>query len=263
MKIGVIGLGLIGGSILQALSAHHEMYAVSTSSALDASLYGKTSSEYEILSECEVVFVCRPMDKINETLLALNDIVSEDTIVTEISSVKSFVTKEGLKYKLISTHPMAGSEKTGFSASDINLFKGAKWVIECENSTLEELIKEMGATPVLCSNEEQDKACAMISHFPLLASIVLFDIARDNKYAKLLAASGFRDMTRLASGSAQMSVDFIKYNTENINQVCELFIEKLNNLKNLSGDEKMKLFEEIQKQRLEMYDNEGKNTTTL
>ena len=60
-----------------------------------------------------------------------------------------------------------------------------------------------------------------------------------------------------------MSLDFMKYNAENINEICELFVEKLNNLKNLPDNEKMKLFEEIQKQRLEMYDNEGKNTTTL
>ena len=263
MKIGVIGLGLIGGSILQALSANHEMYAVSASSACKATLYAKTSTEYDILAECEVVFVCRPMDKINETLFALNNVVSEDTIVTEISSVKNFIVRDALKYNLISTHPMAGSEKTGFSAANIELFRGAKWVIERENSILEGLIKEMGAIPVLCSNEEQDKACATISHFPLLASIALFDMARDSKYAKLLAASGFRDMTRLASGSPQMSLDFMKYNAENINKACEMFIDQLNSLKNLPDDEKIKLFEEIQKQRLEMYDNEGKNTTTL
>lgn len=263
MKIGVIGLGLIGGSILKALSKNHEMYAVSATSAQEASLYAKTSTNYDILANCEVVFVCRPMNKINETLKALNDIVSENAIVTEISSVKNFIARDNLKYNLISTHPMAGSEKTGFVSSDVNLFKGAKWVVERDCKILEDLISEMGATPVICSNEEQDKACATISHFPLLASIALFDIIKDEKYSKLLAASGFRDMTRLASGSPQMSLDFMKYNSENINKTCELFIEKLNNLKNLPDDEKMKLFEEIQKQRLEMYDNEGKNTTIL
>ncbi len=263
MKIGVIGLGLIGGSILQALSKNHEMFAVSASSAVEASIYAKTSTEYEILSECDVVFVCRPMNKINETLLALNGVVSKNTIVTEISSVKNFILHDGLKYNLISTHPMAGSEKTGFKAANIHLFEGTKWVMERENAILEELIKEMGAIPVVCSNKEQDEACAMISHFPLLASIVLFDMARDNKYAKLLAASGFRDMTRLASGSPEMSLDFMKYNAENIDKACDKFIEKLNNLKKMPNDEKMKLFEEIQKERLEMYDNEGKNTTIL
>lgn len=263
MKIGVIGLGLIGGSILQALSKNHEMRAVSASSAVEASIYAKTSTDYEILKDCDVVFVCRPMNKINETLLALNDVVSKNAIVTEISSVKNFILQDGLKYNLISTHPMAGSEKTGFKAANVHLFEGAKWVMERANETLEELIKEMGAIPVVCSNKEQDAACAMISHFPLFASIALFDMARGNKFAKLLAASGFRDMTRLASGSPEMSLDFMKYNTENINKACDEFIEKLNNLKNLPDDEKIKLFEAIQKERLEMYDNEGKNTTIL
>ncbi len=263
MKIGVIGLGLIGGSILKCLSKSHEMFGVSASSVDEASLYAKTSTRFDILSSCDVVFVCRPMNKINETLQALNNVVSPNTLVTEISSVKNFVLRDGLNYELISSHPMAGSEKTGFSASNIHLFEGAKWVLEKHNDVFEELIKEMGATPVVCSNEEQDKACAAISHFPLLLSIALFDEARNNDFAKLLASSGFRDMTRLASGSPQMSLDFMKYNADNINKTCEKFIEKLNNLKNLSDDEKMKLFEEIQKQRLEMYDNEGKNTTTL
>lgn len=263
MKIGVIGLGLIGGSILQRLSKNHQMYAVSASSATEASLYAKTSMEYEILSDCEVIFVCRPMNKINETLLALNGIISENAIVTEISSVKNFILRDNLKYNLISSHPMAGSEKTGFASANVNLFEGAKWVIERECEILKNLILEMGATPVVCSNEEQDKACAAISHFPLFMSIALFDMTQGDKYAKLLAASGFRDMTRLAAGSPEMSFDFMKYNADNINSVCELFIEKLNNLKNLPDDEKMKLFREVQKQRLEMYDNEGKNTTTL
>ncbi len=263
MKIGVIGLGLIGGSILKSLSKNHDMYAVSASSAAEASLYAETSDNYEILSDCEVVFVCRPMNKINETLVKLNGIVSESAIVTEISSVKNFILRDNLKYNLISTHPMAGSEKTGFSASDIHLFEGAKWVVERECKILEDLICEMGATPVVCPNEEQDIACATISHFPLFASIALFDSMRGNKYAKLLAASGFRDMTRLACGSPEMSLDFIKYNAQNIDKICEKFIEKLTNLKKLPDDEKMRLFEEIQKQRLEMYNNEGKNTTTL
>lgn len=264
MKIGIIGLGLIGGSILKNfVETEHEILAVtrnqSTLNKISDMVY-KCSSDYEILADADAVFVCTPIHKVLETLDKLENIVSEKCIVTDVASVKTFVIQKKRPYNFIPSHPMAGTENSGFDYSFKELFEGAKWVItpygDRDYSVLQNLIEQTGAKIIVTTAKEHDKAVALISHLPMYISQCLFDIAKDNKLAMQLASSGFRDTTRLAMTDLQLAKDMLAFNDENINFSISLFNEKLSNLKNNYSDE---VLSEIKNLRKKMYSFDGKN----
>ncbi len=266
MKIGVIGLGLIGGSILKALALTrgYELYAVSHSSFKYASDFAKIASDnLEAVRDCDIIFVCNEMSKILETLDKLEALVREDAIVCDVASLKGFVSDIKRPYKFIGTHPMAGSEKSGFSASTPDLFKGAKWVITKPNDTLESVIKAMGAAPVLMGPEEHDFAAAQISHLPMFLAFGLCKAIENNSTAKTLASSGFRDTTRLALTNSTLAFDMLQLNAQNIDRALEMVINELTNLKNLSYNEKIRTLETISEKRRNLYDENGRNKTIL
>lgn len=215
MKIGVIGLGLIGGSIFKDLMAHgYEVIGVSKSQ------HGENIYDnYEVLKDCNLVFVCSAMNKTLKVLDELEKYLTPETVVTDVCSLKQFVCKKNRPYKFVPSHPMAGTEHKGFENSFEGLFKGAKWVLTpCfgESRELLEIIKVLGATPVITTPEKHDEAAAMISHMPMVIAQALFLAASDNPLALEIASSGFRDMTRLAMSNEEMAADMVKMNSANI-----------------------------------------------
>lgn len=264
MKIGIIGLGLIGGSILKKLAGFgHELYAVTRNSETlrhVKTLVKSCSDKYEILSDCEVVFVCTPIGKIIETLDKLEGIVSENCTVTDVASVKEFVTKKKYSFKFIPSHPMAGTENSGYNASFPELFEGAKWVLtpydENDTKILTDLIEQMGAIPIVANPKEHDEAVALISHLPMYISQCLYSVAKDNKLAMKLASSGFRDTTRLAMTDLTLACDMLNFNGKNVEKSQNAFISELENLKKENYLEKIT---EISQGRRKMYNFDGKN----
>jgi len=260
IKVGIIGLGLIGGSLLKCLSKNKnfELFCASKSSYKKALKYTKNSSDdINILKKCEIIFVAVSITKTKETLEELNKILPSKTIVVDVASVKKDLLDTKYNFNFILSHPMAGTEKSGFSASDENLFKKAKWLYEKENKLLLKIIKATGAIPLKINMKEHDEMCAQISHFPAILSVLLFNIAQEN--SKQLASSGFRDATRLAMGNWELTNSMFEINFENI----ELCLNKLNkdfeNLKKLSPSEKIELFKNTAQKRAKMYDKNGKN----
>ncbi len=260
IKVGIVGLGLIGASLLKALAnkVDYEIYCVSSSSFEKAlSFCDKASDDIKILNKCEIVFVCSTIQKTPEVLDKLDNIVSSKTVVADVSSTKSNLKSRKYNFNFILSHPMAGSHLSGFDASKDDLFKGAKWLIEKNNNLLEKIIVDVGATPFVFDMKYHDKYCAQISHLPTIISFLLFDIASDN--AKEIASSGFRDTTRLAMTNFGLVLDMLKNNFENIEQMFHLLNKRFNDLKNYSDDEKIKLFSAISQKRAQMYDSYGKN----
>ena len=238
MKIGVIGLGLIGGSIFKKLKSldKYEVMGVSRS-VKDVNV----SDDFTTLAGCEIVFVCTPMSVTLEILDKLEIYVSEKTIVTDVCSLKGFVSKKKYKYHFIPSHPMAGTENSGWASSFPELFEGAKWVLtpiagkaDEAQKKLEALIDELGATIVITTAEEHDKVVALISHMPMVIAQALCENIKDDKLAQTLAASGFRDTTRLALSNTQMACDMVKMNRENIELAFDTLAESL---KALLGDD--------------------------
>ena len=266
-KIGIIGLGLIGGSLLKKLRENkdHELFAVSGNEKTREKLKKlgiNVGEDIKTIKPCKVVFVCSPISKTVEVLDKLEGVVSASTIVSDVASVKEFVGKKKRPYKLIGGHPMAGTEKQGFENSFKELFEGAKWVItpfcnyeKKDIDLLKKIIETTGAKPIEADAKEHDYAAALISHMPMIISQVLFKSAKDNKLAMKLASSGFRDMTRLACSNVQMAGDMVKYNKKNIEKAFDSFISSLNSLDGCYSEE----IEELKKLREKMYSKEGKN----
>lgn len=223
MKIGVIGLGLIGGSIFKALLNKYDVIGVSTSVKEK-----NVSKDYETLKECDLVFVCTPMNITLEILDKLENYLSNSTIVTDVCSLKGFVSKKTYSYKFIPSHPMAGTENSGWENSFPELFNGARWVITPidgeiidEQETLEKVIETMGAKIIITTPEEHDKAVALISHMPMVVAQALCENIKDNKLAQELASTGFKDTTRLALSNLQMANDMVEKNWVNITESLE------------------------------------------
>ena len=217
MKIAVIGLGLIGGSIFKRLRKEGlDVIGISASQSGE-----NISSDYELLSDCDVVFVASPMNLVPSVLEKISNIVKQTTIVTDVCSLKGFLLSREYPFNFIPSHPMAGTEFKGFEHSFESMFEGAKWVItplnENQDTTvLEDLIMKMGAKPVYATAEEHDKAVALISHAPMVIAQAIFKAIEGNDLALKLASSGFRDMTRLAMSNTEMAKDMIELNSFNI-----------------------------------------------
>lgn len=247
MKIGIIGLGLIGGSLFKELSEAYDVIAVSKSQNGD-----RIFKSYEALKDRDIVFVCTAMNATLKVLDDLENVLSPETIVTDVCSLKEFVCKKQRPYRFIPSHPMAGTEHKGFENSFKGLFKGAKWVVIGSEAIkpLLEVIDRVGAKPVFATAEEHDKAAAMISHMPMVVAQALVLAAKDNPLALEMAASGFRDMTRLALSNEEMACDMVNMNHKNIEQsILKLY----KSLGELLTDDYPKTIAEIKEIRAGMY----------
>jgi len=249
LKIGVIGLGLIGGSIFKDLiKLNYDVVGVSNSQTGE-NIY----NDYAVLKDCKVVFVCSAMNKTLEILDKLEEILPETTIVTDVCSLKSFVTKKERPYKFIPSHPMAGTEHKGFENSFEGLFQGAKWVITPvfgSSEVLVDIIKQLGAEPVITTPEKHDEAAALISHMPMVIAQAIFKTAQDNELAMQIASSGFRDMTRLAMSNTEMANDMVQMNADNI-QTSILKLYK--SIGDLTNSNYLEQINEIKSKRQSMY----------
>ena len=232
MKIGVIGLGLIGGSIFKKCREKYDVVGVSRSLEEE-----NVSSDYSTLKGCDVVFVCTPMNKTLDILDKLENYLDENTIVTDVCSLKEFVSHKSYKYKFIPSHPMAGTEHSGWEHSFAELFNGAVWAVTPKEDTdlkdfgvLKTVIESTGANVIMTTPLEHDRAVALISHAPMLVAQALCKNIEDNELAQKLAASGFRDATRLALSNTEMANDMVVMNGENIKDVIKLLNENVNKL---------------------------------
>lgn len=250
MKIGIIGLGLIGGSLFKDLRKNYDVVAVSKSQNGE-NIY----KNYDALKDRDLVFVCTPMNKTLAVLDDLENILSAETVVTDVCSLKKFVCQKQRPYNFIPSHPMAGTEHKGYENSFEGLFKGAKWIVikslfprplrereefvneqsEFTNSgegLLLEVINFVGAKPVFTTADEHDEAAAMISHMPMVIAQGLMLAAKDNPLALEIASSGFRDMTRLALSNEEMACDMVSMNSTNIEQAILKLYKSVGELTN-------------------------------
>lgn len=277
-KIAIIGLGLIGASLLKALqNKDFELIAISSTPETvkkiqDKNLAQLATSEIEAAVGSDVVFVCTPISTVCDILSRLSVILSKDTVVTDAASVKGFICEyaKNLELNFIGSHPMAGTENSGFDAAEEHLFEEAKWVLTPDDeerqkegiALLESVISKTGAKTVIMKPEVHDEAVALISHVPMILSQSLFYMISNyekphiGEAAKLLASSGFRDMTRLACSNIKMAVDMVEYNKDNIFSAINRFSSYESNL---LDNYELSVLEEIVKDRKNMYSKEGKN----
>lgn len=249
-KIGVIGLGIIGGSLVKAISkkglsdcivAYNRNSDVTRLAVKEGTVHIAAWEIDESFRDCEIIFICVPVDVIPSIIQKLSGIVNKDCILTDVGSTKTDVMKalENIKIpcRFIGGHPMAGSEATGYRPARHNLFENAYYILtplkDTEEIYIEKLtdfVESLGALPIILRPEEHDYATAAISHVPhvLASSLVstISDADDDRKLMHTLAAGGFRDITRIASSSPEIWKSICLTNKENIILIIQRFMEK-------------------------------------
>ncbi len=253
---GFIGLGLIGGSIARALrkfypDSHLLAYDINQA-ALDAAVsdgvidtpLSHIGNEF---SKCNYIFLCAPVSENDNNLVKIKEFISKNCLLTDVGSVKAdihrHIEENGLTSQFIGGHPMAGSERTGYLNSKALLLENTYYVLtpnpdvdsEVINS-FKELIASLGAIPLVLSCSQHDYVTAAISHLPHVVAASLVNLIKQSDSTdgtmKMIAAGGFKDITRIASSSPTMWQQICLTNKKNIALLLENYISSLNQIKN-------------------------------
>jgi prephenate dehydrogenase len=242
----VVGTGLIGGSI--ALALRRRGWHVSgldadetrLVAALDAGVIDAAGDDLQ----AEVVFVAVPAASV--ATVARRALAAEgrlaDAVVTDVSGVKTAIVAESDHPRFIGGHPMAGSEQSGLSGADPELFVGAVWVLTPTGTTdleafnrLKGVVMSLGADVLVLSPADHDRLVAVVSHVPHLVAATLMNAAADGAEQDgtllRLAAGGFRDMTRVAAGHPGIWPDICAENSGAIVAALDALLTDLSDMR--------------------------------
>lgn len=262
-KIGFIGLGLIGGSVAKAIRRYYpqfEIIAFDKSretlalAVQEGTIHTACSSIDDNFRGCRYIFLCAPVSYNTAYLAQLKELAGEDCILTDVGSVKTSIHEEvislGLEENFIGGHPMAGSEKSGFSNSKAHLIENAYYILTPSSKipvekvhAFRDFIASLKALPVVLDYREHDLITGTISHLPHIIASTLVNFVRDtdteDELMKALAAGGFKDITRIASSSPVMWQQICLKNGSNISHILGEYIRTLETAKAAvdSGDE--------------------------
>lgn len=260
MKIGFIGLGLIGGSIAKAVRyfyPHAEIIACSrTRASVEQAVRDGVVSRIpdgvtEDFGNCDYIFLCAPVTDNAEYLKQLKPLTGPSCIITDVGSTKSDiharVTELGMESRFIGGHPMAGSEKTGYANSKRILIENAYYILTPAAQVPKEAVTQyrdfvasLKALPLILDFRTHDYVTAGVSHLPHIIASSLVNLIRDSDtedgIMKLIAAGGFKDITRIASSSPEMWEQVCMTNRENISSILNDYIESLTRIKEQLDD---------------------------
>jgi prephenate dehydrogenase len=232
-SVSFIGLGLIGGSLAKAF--RHEIkdlqiYAVD--SCAETLRLAENEGIIDRGFDCcctevwssDIVFICTPVSKTIQYINELKGKIKKGCVLTDVASTKGelfdYIDSQECPPPFVGGHPMAGTEKSGYSNSLAHMFENAYYVLtptkgssETALETLRNLLRETGALPIVVSAKEHDMVTGCISHVPHIIASGLVTLARNAEgsggLVKLLAAGGFKDITRIASSNPSMWKDII------------------------------------------------------
>lgn len=226
-RAGVVGLGLIGGSLgldLQALGwevqglVHRQ---VTAERALARGLAQQVSTDPACLAGCDLVILALPIARLLDPDPALVAALPPTAVITDVGSVKAPVLEvwRALHPRFVASHPMAGTAEAGVEAGFAGLFRGRPWIATPDAQTdpaalrlIRELAAALGSSWTVASAAQHDQAVALISHVPVLVSAALLRAAGDERDPEIrrlameLASSGFADTSRVGGGNPDLGV---------------------------------------------------------
>ncbi len=232
--VGLVGLGLIGGSL--GLDLRHRGVCVralvhrqeTAERARQRGLADVVSTDPAVLADCGLVLLALPLDRLLEPDPVLVQALAGTAVVSDVGSVKAplaAVWEPLLGGRFVPGHPMAGTAAAGVEAGENNLFHGRPWVATPTARTdpgalaaVRELAEALGARWITCGAEQHDRAVALISHLPVLASVALLQAADRGAAGELaaltraLASSGFADTTRVGGGNPELGALMARHN---------------------------------------------------
>ena len=249
--VAFIGLGLIGGSIARGLKrSSPETKIMAYMRTAQKLLQAKKDGIVDViltgidenLSECDIVFLCTPVEYNAEYLKRIKPYLKKGVIVTDVGSTKTdihkTVTDLSMEECFVGGHPMAGSEKTGYENSTDHLLENAYYILTPTAKTpdymvsrMTEIANSIGAMPLVLDCEKHDFIVAAISHLPHIIASSLVNLVRDSddggEHMRRLAAGGFKDITRIASASPVMWEQICTTNSGNISVILKRYISSL------------------------------------
>ncbi len=265
MKIGIVGLGLIGGSLgFDLRSQGHEVLGVSRREstchkAIALGNVDQASVNLSLLARTEVVFICTPISLIVPQVKQLIDHLSPSTVITDVGSVKAPIVEaiSPMWDRFIGGHPMAGTTDSGIEAAQRNLFVDRPYVLTPITTTparaiavVEEIVRSLGSKIYYCQPEQHDRAVSWISHLPVMISGSLIAACMGEtdhevlQLAQKLASSGFRDTSRVGGGNPELGVMMAQYNRSDLLGSLQQYRHNLDELIYLIEQEDWKTLEE-------------------
>ncbi|MEH2286284.1 prephenate/arogenate dehydrogenase [Nostoc sp.] len=270
MNIGILGLGLIGGSLgFDLRSQGHHILGVSRreatcQKAVTLGSVDQASVDLSLLAAAEVVFICTPLALIVPQFEQLVAHLPTATVVTDVGSAKAQIVKDIIPLwdNFIGGHPMAGRTDSGIEAAQRNLFVDKPYVLTPITTTqttaitvVEEIVRSLGANIYFCQPEQHDRAVSWISHLPVMVSSSLIAACLSEtdpdvlQLAQKLASSGFRDTSRVGGGNPELGVMMARYNRQALLRSLQQYRQNLDELTNLIEQENWPVLEEKFKSR--------------
>ncbi|NDL66184.1 prephenate dehydrogenase/arogenate dehydrogenase family protein [Anaerotalea alkaliphila] len=262
-SVGIVGLGLIGGSLAKAMKHFHltsrlVAYDGSRESLLQARAEGVVddfpqdpSQLADLFRGLDYIFLCCPVQVNLEYFRLLQGCTDRNTLITDVGSTKedimAAVRSMRAQSAFIGGHPMTGSEKTGYKASNPHLFENAFYLLtpaglsdDQQLQGLLELLSSMGAIPMVVDPQTHDFFTAAISHVPHILASGLVNTVRclddSSGHMHTLAAGGFKDITRIASASPVMWQQISLTNRSSILQVLDRLLQELQGIRRSLAD---------------------------
>lgn len=270
MKIGLVGLGLIGGSLgldLRATGLHHVVGVsrrpATCDRALERGAVDEASTDLSQVATAEVILICTPIALIQPTLERLVPHLAAHSIVTDVGSVKAPIVKaaEPLWPHFVGGHPMAGTAESGIDAALVGLFIDRPYVITSTSSTSTEaaqvvanLARSLQSRVYECTPEDHDQAVAWISHLPVMISASLLAACASEQnstvytLAQSLASSGFRDTSRVGGGNPELGTMMAQYNQAALLRSLQIYQDQLEHVRSLIQNSQWSELEAVLKQ---------------
>jgi prephenate dehydrogenase len=260
-RAGIVGTGLIGGSIGLALR-RRGWHVSGTDHDAGRAARALELGALDAVGEdpaAEITFLATPVRAVAEA--ARRALTVSSGIVTDVGSVKASIVDAVADPRFLGGHPMAGSELEGVEGADPDLFAGAVWVLtptaataDATYAAVRSAVAELGADVVALAPDHHDALVAVVSHVPHLTAAALMGLAseRANEQRALLrlAAGGFRDMTRIAAGHPGIWPDICAENRDAIVEVLDGLVTSLQSLRTVVvDDDRSALLEVLERAR--------------
>ena len=236
-NIGIVGLGLIGGSLgLDLQKLGHTVYGIShreetAKKARERTLAKFVSTDPTVLKNCSIIYIALPLEQLINPSSILINAIPKNAVVSDVGSVKVPIlnTWSKLHPRFVASHPMTGTEESGVNAGQHNLFKNKPWVVTPDKATdqkalevIHQISLSLGCRWISAEAEIHDEAVGLISHLPVFISAALLNTLSEDinpslySLAKSIASSGFADTSRVGGGNPKLGVSMAKFNKKNL-----------------------------------------------
>ncbi len=273
-RISILGLGLIGGSLALALKKARATEVKITgysrrpetlARAVELKIIDRSAPEMaSAVADAELVIVATPVFAIREVLQGIAAALAPGCVVTDVGSTKAMVMGGAAEFlpqsvSFIGGHPMAGKETSGIDEADAELLVGCVYCLTPgENATrdatdrLEELVRGIGAKPIVLDAETHDRLVAGVSHLPMVLSAAFVAATTGSEaWSEMarMAAGGYHDVSRLASGSPEMNRDICASNQLEIVRWIDRYIDELKRFRSLMEQDSCEIGEALSRAR--------------